>query len=257
MGKQQGKSCSKNDRFPPVTVAEHTLGYINGYEEGYTTALLNSPQDLSMVGLKLGVLAQRLGKKDLNELIFIKNSSESQILHHPDFLDAFKEGLKVTFIKYTPKQKSFIILFSNEINDNGDSPNYPYPPLKTTDNLSLPPIKPESTKPSFLPPIKELLFNYSPETFEATRSTYQFQEIKNPLTSKTPLTIFLNEANKSVLLETRGLKRQTNEIPVKSTNETGNPYRLFSQVNVFAPCHPDLDHSTEAQSKPKKSKIAF
>ncbi|WP_028387750.1 hypothetical protein [Legionella fairfieldensis] len=92
-GKKHGQGCFKKRSCAGKNIGKHTPCYLNGYEEGYTISLLNSEEPLRLKGIKLGVLAERLGKKELEELQFIANSGKSQILHEPEFLNGFKEGL--------------------------------------------------------------------------------------------------------------------------------------------------------------------
>lgn len=92
------KLAFKNRGYPGNSIASKSQTYREGYENGYTIALLNSELSLFEKGFRLGILATNLGKKGLNELrIFNKRSENSVsqlILQDPDFLKCFTVGLK-------------------------------------------------------------------------------------------------------------------------------------------------------------------
>lgn len=102
-GFYSGTDCFQGGHSTKKLITSKPLAYREGYEDGYTGALLNSTLSSFQKGGLLGNLATILGKKNLTELRICDNRDENResnlLLHEPNFLKGFNEGIMGNFSK--------------------------------------------------------------------------------------------------------------------------------------------------------------
>lgn len=209
LGAKTGREAAQQRNSPSKNILKHPQDYLNGYEDGYTSALLDSAQNSFDKGKKLGILAARFGKKNLNELRIFANRNEknenNSLFQDPNFLAGFDKAL---IEEYSVSEKSAEEVISTSspksVNHNTEThlsntaigqndsaptitnfnPSYA-PPLKTTVQISdLPPVQPDFT-PLSQTSLSSAFYNYCKE-YNFAMSLPREQETERPLVLSLP-----------------------------------------------------------------------